>query len=60
MLLTMTLAGALAGAGLLLIARGAVGHTAPLAAIVAELHRPRVDQPPTTRRDAAVRVPRRS
>ena len=54
MLLTMTLAGALAGAGLLLIARGAVGQTAPLSAIVAELHRPRVAQSPTTRRDAAV------
>lgn len=54
MLLTMTLAGAIAGAGLLLIARGAVGHTAPLAAIVAELHRPRFAQPPTTRRDATV------
>lgn len=54
MLLTMTLAGAIAGAGLLLIARGAVGHAAPLAAIVAELHRPRVVQPPTTRRDATV------
>ena len=35
MLLAMVVAGALAGAGVLIIARGAVGETAPLTAIVA-------------------------
>ena len=41
MLMLMVVAGALAGGGLLLMARGAFGSTPPLAAIVAELHRPR-------------------
>ena len=55
MLLVMVLAGALAGAGVLLVARGVVGETAPLAAIVAELHRPRVEAVLTSRRDVWVR-----
>lgn len=54
MLLAMTVAGAIAGAGLLLLARGAVGQGVPLAAVVAELHRPRVAEPPISRRDAVV------
>ena len=37
----MALAGALAGGGVLLMVRGMVGTTEPLAALVAELHRPR-------------------
>jgi tight adherence protein C len=55
MLLTMVLAGALAGAGVLIIARGAVGETMPLSAVVAELHRPRTAAPTSTRRDALLR-----
>ena len=39
--LLMTVAGALLGGGLLLIVRGALGSTVPLASLVAELHRPR-------------------
>ena len=39
--LLMALAGALLGGGLLLMVRGAVGVTAPLSSLVAELHRPR-------------------
>lgn len=54
MLLAMTCAGALAGAGLLLVARGAVGSRAPLAALVDELHRPRIAQPATSQRRALV------
>lgn len=54
MLLAMILAGGLAGVGLLLIARGAVGTTSPLAAVAADLHRPRVATPSPTRRDALV------
>lgn len=45
MLLSMILAGCCLGAGLLLMARGLIGHTAPLSAVVAELHRPRVAAP---------------
>ena len=56
MLLAMVAAGALAGAGVLLIARGAIGDTAPLAAVVAELHRPRIATAAPTRRDVLVRV----
>ena len=41
MLMVMVFAGALAGGGLALMARGALGSTPPLATIVAELHRPR-------------------
>jgi Flp pilus assembly protein TadB len=54
MLMLMVVAGALAAGGLLLMARGAFGSTPPLAAIVAELHRPRegVDLP--TRRNDLV------
>lgn len=55
MLLAMVVAGALAGAGVLIIARGAVGETAPLTAIVAELHRPRIAAPARSRRDALIR-----
>jgi hypothetical protein len=40
-MMLMVVAGALAGGGLLLMARGAFGSTPPLATIVAELHRPR-------------------
>ncbi len=41
MVLAMTLVGACAGAGVLLIVRGLVGSTTPLDVLVAELHRPR-------------------
>ena len=40
-ILIVTVAGGLAGAGLLLMIRGIVGSTTPLAAVVTELHRPR-------------------
>lgn len=50
MLFAMVAAGVLAGAGLLLIARGAVGETSPLTAVLAELHRPRVVALPPLRR----------
>ena len=46
MLLVTVLAFALAGCGLLLIIRGAVGPVTPLDSVVAELHRPRLSQPP--------------
>ena len=39
--LLMTVAGALLGGGLLLIVRGVLGSTVPLASLVVELHRPR-------------------
>lgn len=55
MLLGMVVAGALAGAGVLLVVRGAVGDTVPLAAVLAELHRPRVASPPRSRRDELLR-----
>lgn len=42
MVLIMVAAGALLGAGLLMIVRGLVGVSTPLDAFVAELHRPRV------------------
>lgn len=41
MLALMVAASALAGCGLVLIVRGTVGSTTPLATVVAELHRPR-------------------
>ncbi len=53
-LLTVTFAAALAGAGLLLVIRGMVGITVPLAEVVADLHRPRTRIAPVTRRDRAV------
>lgn len=55
MSLVMIAAGALAGLGVLLIVRGAVGDTAPLAAVYAELHRPRTALPPVVRREIVVR-----
>lgn len=55
MLLAMVLAGGVAGAGLLLIVRGAIGDTAPLAAVLADLHRPRIATAATSRRDALLR-----
>jgi len=55
MLLAMTVTGALAGVGILLVVRGVVGETAPLSAIVAELHRPRTLAVASTRRDTAIR-----
>ncbi len=54
MLLTMVLAGGLLGGGLVLILRGVVGTTTPLATIVADLHRPRTDDPTVSRRDQLV------
>ena len=51
----VALAGGLAGAGLLLVVRGLVGATTPLAALVAELHRPRLVQVPVDHRGLAVR-----
>ncbi len=53
--LVVALAGGLAGAGLLLVVRGLVGATTPLAALVAELHRPRLVQVPVDHRGLAVR-----
>ena len=53
-LLAVTFAAALAGAGLLLVIRGMVGITVPLAEVVADLHRPRTRTAPVTRRDRAV------
>jgi tight adherence protein C len=55
MLLTMVVAGALAGAGVLLILRGGVGDTAPLTAVLAELHRPRFGPRIVDRRDVLIR-----
>jgi tight adherence protein C len=55
MLLAMVLAGGLAGAGVLLIMRGAVGDTARLTSVVAELHRPRLATAPASHRDALAR-----
>ena len=55
MLLAMTFAGALAGAGLLLIVRGLTVSPTPLAAVVADLHRVREHAPARrTRLDALV------
>ena len=56
MLMLMVVAGALAGGGLLLMARGAFGSTPPLAAIVAELHRPREGVELSTRRNDLVQA----
>lgn len=50
LLALMVFAGCVAGAGLLLVIRGAMSPPAPLAEVVAELHRPRSNQP-RTRRD---------
>lgn len=50
MVLAMTLAGACAGAGLLLVVRGLVGSTTPLDVLVADLHRPRTQHAPDDRR----------
>lgn len=55
MLFVMVAAGAVAGAGVLLIVRGVVGDTASLASVLAELHRPRVSTPTVDRRTAFVR-----
>ena len=55
MLLVMVAAGAVAGAGVLLIVRGVVGETASLTSVLAELHRPRIDTPTVGRRTAIVR-----
>lgn len=54
MLLAMVFAGALAGAGVLLIVRGVLGDTAQLAAVLADLHRPRVATVPVSRRQLLV------
>ena len=51
MLFAMVLAASLAGGGVALMLRGAVGSTPPLSAIVAELHRPRTASHTSTRRD---------
>lgn len=48
-LLVMVFAGCLAGAGLLLVIRGAMSPAPPLAELVAELHRPRATLPVTRR-----------
>lgn len=48
-LLVMMLAGCLAGAGLLLVIRGAMSPAPPLSELVADLHRPRTVQPRTRR-----------
>ena len=49
MLLMMVVAGCLAGAGLLLVIRGAMSPAPPLSDLVAELHRPRSTLPGTRR-----------
>src|SRR5947207_2374123 len=55
MLAATAVAFGLAAAGLLLIGRGLVGTTTPLAAIVAELHRPRTaTRPSRTERTVTV------
>lgn len=55
MLMAMVVAGALLGSGLVLILRGAVTSTTPLASVVAELHRTRqVGSVSTTRGDHVV------
>ncbi len=53
--LVVAVAGGLAGAGVLLVLRGIVGATTPLAALVAELHRPRLAGQEADRRGRAVR-----
>ena len=53
--LLVTFAGGLAGAGVLLVVRGFVGATTPLAGLVAELHRPRLAQVPANHRGQAIR-----
>jgi hypothetical protein len=54
MFLVVTVAAGLAGAGLFLVVRGAVGTTTPLAGVVAELHRPRHPGPPRSARAVLV------
>lgn len=55
MILLTAVIGALAGTGVWLVARGVVGTTTPIAAFVAELHRPRLARPAATSRvDAAL------
>lgn len=56
MLVAMIFAGGLAGTGVLLMARGAVGTTTPLAALLAELHRPRTLLDASARRSDLVRA----
>lgn len=53
-LLLVTLAGALAGGGVLLMIRGLIGASTPLTTVVAELHRPRIAVPDPRLRDAVV------
>jgi hypothetical protein len=56
-LLVATLAAAVAGAGVLLIVRGVVGSTTPLAGLIADLHRPRSTvTPPSAASDTLVDV----
>ena len=50
MTLLAALIGALAGGGVLLVVRGLTGTTAPLATVVAELHRPRTPMPTSSSR----------
>ena len=47
----MIAAGGIAGAGVVLMLRGLIGTTTPLAAIVAELHRPRIPAATPSRAD---------
>jgi hypothetical protein len=56
-LLVATLAAAVAGAGVLLIVRGVIGSTTPLAGLIADLHRPRsIVTPPSGASDTLVEV----
>ena len=52
MLVVRVAAGAVAGLGVVLILRGAIGSTVPLDQVVADLHRPRVVTPRLDRRAA--------
>lgn len=55
MILLAALAGALVGAGVWLVVRGVAGANFPIAAFVAELHRPRIARPVASSRfDAAL------
>lgn len=56
MLVAMVLAGAMAGTGLVLVARGIVGTTTPLASLITELHRPRNSVTVSGRRTEIVEV----
>jgi tight adherence protein C len=55
-LLIVTLAAAVAGAGIVLVIRGLVGSTTPLAAVVTELHRPRTTRAAVARSGRVVDV----